>query len=134
MKANFYPQLTLKDRRRKVDAAGPLNWEEIPAEVGRLAIVAVVTQNGVRGRGTSREYRREDQEREWWCEVEVETGDAFAPGPAPVRRHAVRDASRRDHAVAVAGRSRARRRVAASASGGTGRDEEVHEIRRVRSA
>jgi hypothetical protein len=83
VKANFYPQLTLKDRRRKVDAGGPLNWEEIPAEVRRLAIVAVVTQGRVQGRGTSREYRREDHEREWWCEVEAESGAAFAPGPAP---------------------------------------------------
>src|SRR3954469_4138095 len=83
MKANFYPQLTLKDERRKIEAAGPLNWNEVPPEIGRLAIVAVVTQDGVRGCGTSREYRREDGEREWWCEVEVESGVAFAPGPAP---------------------------------------------------
>jgi hypothetical protein len=83
MKANFYPQLTLTDRRRRVEAAGPLNWDEIPAEIGRLAVVAVITQDGVRGRGMSREYRREDGEREWWCEVNVEFGDEFRPGPAP---------------------------------------------------
>ena len=83
MKANFYPQLPLKDRRRTVDAAGPLNWEEIPPEVARLAVVAVVMQDGVHGRGTSREYRREDAEREWWCEVTADGAGAFAPGPAP---------------------------------------------------
>ena len=58
MKANFYPQLTMRDHGRRVDASGPLNWEQIPPEVARVAIVAVITQNGVRGRGTSREYRR----------------------------------------------------------------------------
>jgi hypothetical protein len=83
MKANFYPELPMRDRGRKVDASGPLNWDEIPPEVARIAIVAVVTQSGVRGRGSSREYRREDHEREWWCEVEVEGDDGFAAGPAP---------------------------------------------------
>jgi hypothetical protein len=82
MRANFYPELTMRDERRKVDASGPLNWAEIPAEVARIAVVAVVSQDGVRGRGTSREYRREDQDREWWCEVDVERGSAFAAGPA----------------------------------------------------
>ncbi len=83
MKANFYPQLTLKDDRRTVDAGGPLNWEEIPAEVRRLRVIAAISQNGVRGRSTSREYKREDAEREWWCEVPAEDGGAFAVGPAP---------------------------------------------------
>lgn len=83
MKANFYPELTMREARRKVDASGPLNWDEIPAEVARVAVVAVITQDGVRGRGASREYRRDDHEREWWCEIEVESGGAFAPGPAP---------------------------------------------------
>jgi hypothetical protein len=83
MKANFYPELTLRDDRRRVDASGPLNWDEIPVEVARVAVVAVVSQDGVRGRGSSREYRREDRDREWWCEVELESGDAFGPGPAP---------------------------------------------------
>ena len=83
MKANFYPQLTLKDRRRKVDAAGPLNWDQIPSDVDRVTVIAVVAQNGVEGRSATREYRRADGEREWWCEVEIETGNAFAPGPAP---------------------------------------------------
>jgi hypothetical protein len=83
MKANFYPQLTLRDRRRKVDAAGPLNWDEIPAEVERLMIVAVVTQGSVHGRSTSREYKRSDAEPEWWCEVRAENGGSFAAGPAP---------------------------------------------------
>src|SRR4051812_2851630 len=82
MKANFYPQLTMRDDRRKIDASGPLNWDEVPAEVDRLAVVAVVTQAGVRGRGTSREYLRTDEDREWWCEAEVESGDAFGPGCA----------------------------------------------------
>jgi len=66
-----------------VDASGPLNWEEIPAEVARGAVVAVITQDGVRGCGESRAYRRDDYDREWWCEIEVERGDTFAPGPAP---------------------------------------------------
>jgi hypothetical protein len=83
VKANFYPQLTMRDGRRRVDASGPLNWDEIPEDVARVAVVAVITQDGVRGRGTSREYRRDDSDREWWCEIEVERGDAFAPGPAP---------------------------------------------------
>jgi hypothetical protein len=83
MKANFYPQLTLNDDRRKVDAGGPLNWDEIPTEVERLEVIAVINQNGVRGRSTSREYKRQDDEREWWCEVRAERGGAFAPGPAP---------------------------------------------------
>jgi hypothetical protein len=83
MRANFYPELTLRQGGRKVDASGPLNWDEIPAEVARVAVVAVIRQGGARGRGTSREYRREDHDREWWCEVEIESGDAFAPGPAP---------------------------------------------------
>ena len=83
MKANFYPELTMRDARRKVDASGPLNWDEIPASVTRVAVVAVLTQDGVRGRGASREYRRDDHEREWWCEIAVESGDAFLPGPAP---------------------------------------------------
>src|SRR5689334_23683396 len=82
MRANFYPELTMRDERRKLDASGPLNWDEIPVEVARIAVVAVVSQDGVRGRGTSREYRREDQDREWWCEVDVERGSAFAAGPA----------------------------------------------------
>ena len=82
MKANFYPQLTMRDDRRTVDASGPLNWDEVPAEVDRLAVVAVVAQDGVRGRGTSREYLRTDEDREWWCEVEVESGGAFGPGGA----------------------------------------------------
>jgi hypothetical protein len=83
MRANFYPQLTLKDQRRKVDAAGPLNWDEIPLDVERVTVIAVINQNGVRGRSRSREYRREDREREWWCEVEAEDGATFASGPAP---------------------------------------------------
>ena len=83
MKANFYPELTMRDRGRTVDASGPLNWDEIPPEVARVAIVAVVTQSRVRGRGSSRVYRREDHEREWWCEVEVDCDDGFAAGPAP---------------------------------------------------
>ena len=82
MRANFYPQLTMRDGRRKVDASGPLNWDEIPAEVVRVAVVAVVSQDGVRGRGTSREYRREDHDREWWCEIDVEHGGEFGAGPA----------------------------------------------------
>ena len=83
VKANFYPQLTMRDGGHRVDASGPLNWEEIPADVSRVAVVAVVTQDGVRGRGASREYRRDDGDREWWCEVEVESGDTFVAGPAP---------------------------------------------------
>lgn len=83
MKANFYPQLTLNDDRRKVDAGGPLNWDEIPPEVERLEVIAVISQNGVRGRSTSREYKREDDEREWWCEVRAERDGTFAPGQAP---------------------------------------------------
>jgi hypothetical protein len=83
VKANFYPQLTMRDGRRKVDATGPLNWDQIPATVSRVAVVAVLTQDGVRGRGASREYLRDAQDREWWCEIEVERGEAFAPGPAP---------------------------------------------------
>jgi hypothetical protein len=83
VKANFYPQLTMRDERRKVDASGPLNWDEIPPPVSRVAVIAVITQDGVRGRGTSREYRRDDHDREWWCEIEVERGNAFSPGPAP---------------------------------------------------
>jgi hypothetical protein len=58
VKANFYPQLTMRDGRRKVDAAGPLNWDQIPATVSRVAVVAVLTQDGVRGRGVSREDLR----------------------------------------------------------------------------
>jgi len=73
----------MRDGRRKVDASGPLNWEEIPATVSRVAVVAVLTQDGVRGRGESREYSRDDQDREWWCQIEVERGHAFTPGPAP---------------------------------------------------
>jgi hypothetical protein len=83
MRANFYPQLTLRDARRTVQAAGPLNWDEIPADVQRLTVIAVVSQNGVRGRSSSREYRREDHEREWWCEVQAEDGAVFGSGPAP---------------------------------------------------
>jgi hypothetical protein len=83
VKANFYPQLTMRDEGRRVDASGPLNWDEIPADVARVAVVAVITQDSVRGRGASREYRRDDADREWWCEVEVESGDTFVPGPAP---------------------------------------------------
>ena len=83
MRANFYPELTLKDGRRTVEASGPLNWDEIPAGIERITVIAAISQNGVRGRSTSREYRREDREREWWCEVEAEGGAAFAPGPAP---------------------------------------------------
>jgi hypothetical protein len=30
VKANFYPELTMRQGRRKVDASGPLNWDEIP--------------------------------------------------------------------------------------------------------
>jgi len=82
MRANFYPQLTLGDGLRKVDAAGPLNWEEIPAAVERVTVIAVINQNGVHGRSTSREYNREDREREWWCEVRADHGADFAPGPA----------------------------------------------------
>ena len=37
MKANFYPELTMRDDRRTVDASGPLNWEEIPALAGASA-------------------------------------------------------------------------------------------------
>jgi hypothetical protein len=83
MRANFYPQLTLKDGRTAVDASGPLNWDEIPADVERITVIAAISQNGVRGRSTSREYRRADREREWWCEVRAEGGAMFAPGPAP---------------------------------------------------
>jgi len=64
MKANFYPQLTLKDRRRKVDAAGPLNWEEIPAEVGRLAIVAVALLAAASLLGGGRAESAGDQDRQ----------------------------------------------------------------------
>jgi hypothetical protein len=83
MLANFYPELTLSDDGCTVDAAGPLNWERIPPHVDRVAVVAVVAQNGVEGRGMSREYRREDGEREWWCRVRARDGHAFEPGPAP---------------------------------------------------
>jgi hypothetical protein len=83
MKANFYPQLTLTDECRRVAASGPLNWDEIPEDVERLMVVAVVTQGSVHGRCISREYRRIDAEPEWWCEIEAENGDTFAPGPAP---------------------------------------------------
>jgi hypothetical protein len=81
--ANFYPELTLRDGGRMVDAAGPLNWDEIPAGVELISVIAVVAQNGVEGRSASREYRRADGEREWWCEVRAEDGRAFEPGPAP---------------------------------------------------
>lgn len=80
--ANFYPELTLKDGGRTVDAAGPLNWDQIPSDVDRVTVIAVVAQNGVEGRSATREYRRADGEREWWCEVPAEYGKAFAPGPA----------------------------------------------------
>lgn len=83
MLANFYPELTLNDEGCTVDAAGPLNWDRIPRDVERVTVIAVVAQNGVEGRGTSREYRREDGEREWWCQVRASDGGAFAPGPAP---------------------------------------------------
>jgi hypothetical protein len=83
MRANFYPELALRDGRRTIVAAGPLNWDEIPAGVERITVIAAISQNGVRGRSTSREYRREDREREWWCEVRAEGGAAFVPGPAP---------------------------------------------------
>jgi hypothetical protein len=81
VRANFYPELTLRDGGRTVDAAGPLNWEEIPAHVERVAVIAVVAQNGVEGRSISREYRRVDGEREWWCEVSVTAG-RLTPGSA----------------------------------------------------
>jgi len=83
MKANFYPQLTLDDQHRKVAAAGPLNWNEIESDVERLKIVAVVTQGGVHGRAISREYKRRDNDTEWWCEVEADNGGNFTPGTAP---------------------------------------------------
>ena len=82
MLANFYPELTLRDGGRTVDAGGPLNWDEIPAHVERVTVIAVVAQNGVEGRSISREYRRVDAEREWWCEVPATDG-CFTPGPAP---------------------------------------------------
>lgn len=82
MQANFYPALTLRDDGTTVDAAGPLNWREIPAHVERVTVMAVVAQNGVEGRSMSREYRRADGEREWWCEVSA-IGGRFTPGPAP---------------------------------------------------
>ena len=82
MLANFYPELTLRDGGRMVDAGGPLNWDEIPAHVERVTVIAVVAQNGVEGRSISREYRRVDAEREWWCEVPATDG-CFTPGPAP---------------------------------------------------
>ena len=82
MRANFYPELALRDGRRTVAASGPLNWDAIPAGVQRITVIAAISQNGVRGRSTSREYRREDRDREWWCEVQGEGGAVFAPGPA----------------------------------------------------
>jgi hypothetical protein len=82
MLANFYPALTISDVGRRVDAAGPLNWDRIPPDVRSVTVIAVVTQSGVEGRSTSREYRREDGEREWWCEVRAVGGGAFVPGPA----------------------------------------------------
>jgi hypothetical protein len=81
--ANFYPELTLSEGGRTVDAAGPLNWEEIPAHVQGITVIAVVAQNGVEGRSQSREYRRSDGEREWWCDVRAAGDGAFAAGPAP---------------------------------------------------
>jgi hypothetical protein len=81
--ANFYPELTLSDGGRTVDAAGPLNWDQIPPHVQGVTVIAVVAQNGVEGRSTSREYRRRDGEREWWCEVRAEGDGAFVAGPAP---------------------------------------------------
>jgi hypothetical protein len=82
MQANFYPELTLKDDGRTVDVAGPLNWDRIPPQIERVTVIAVVSQNGVEGRSASREYRRGDCEREWWCEVTAEAGKTFRPGPA----------------------------------------------------
>lgn len=82
MLANFYPELTLRGDGRTVDAAGPLNWDQIPADIERVSVIAVVAQNGVEGRSASREYRRTDGDREWWCEICAEDGRAFEPGPA----------------------------------------------------
>jgi hypothetical protein len=81
--ANFYPELTLSDGGRTVEVAGPLNWEQIPPHIHEVTVIAVVAQNGVEGRSTSREYRRRDGDREWWCEVRADRDAAFAPGPAP---------------------------------------------------
>jgi hypothetical protein len=81
--ANFYPELTLSDEGRTVEVAGPLNWEQIPSHIGAVTVLAVIAQNGVEGRCTSREYRRRDGEREWWARVRAEGDGAFAPGTAP---------------------------------------------------
>jgi hypothetical protein len=81
--ANFYPELTLSDEGRTVEVAGPLNWEQIPPHIQAVTVLAVIAQNGVEGRCTSREYRRRDGEREWWSEVRVESNAAFVPGTAP---------------------------------------------------
>jgi hypothetical protein len=81
--ANFYPELTLSDEGRTVEVAGPLNWDQIPPHIQAVTVLAVVAQNGVEGRCTSREYRRRDGEREWWSEVRVERDRAFVPGTAP---------------------------------------------------
>jgi hypothetical protein len=84
MLANFDERLDIEgDQRRKVRAAGPIHWDEIPPAIEHVRVKATITQGQAGGTETCGPYKRGDGR--WWCDVKSDVpfhpaGDVPATG------------------------------------------------------
>jgi hypothetical protein len=82
MKANFQDQLKIAASGRKLEACGPLDWNDLsgPQNVNKVIVTVTITQAGVLAEGTSGEL--DNAVQEWMIDLRPGPGQKFQPGPA----------------------------------------------------
>jgi len=81
MKSNFFDELELDNDRRRVRAAGPIDWDDDDRGEQVVEFRATITQNGVSAEGKRGPFKR-GEDAEWWCDADTDDNQRFEPGAA----------------------------------------------------
>jgi hypothetical protein len=84
MKSNFDEELPLQNDRRRVRAAGPIDWATDDRGEEVVEFKATITQNGVSAEGRRGPFKR-GEDTEWWCQADTDDNQRFEPGPATAK-------------------------------------------------
>jgi hypothetical protein len=79
MRSNFFDELVLDNDRRRVRAAGPIDWIDQDRGETVVEFRATIRQNGVTAEGKRGPFKR-DEDAEWWCDADTRNSQRFARG------------------------------------------------------
>lgn len=82
MKARFDDQMKISAAGRKLQACGPLDWNDPggPQNANKITVTVTITQGGVTATKTSGEFARPTAE--WMVDLRPGPGQKFGVGPA----------------------------------------------------